>query len=52
LRETFDTDRDGDGVLSTADTFRLLDAGTGVVGHGFFMVDKAIRQVDPTTLCP
>ncbi len=36
LRETFDVDRDNDLVFSTNDTFRLLDTGTGVVGHGSF----------------
>ncbi len=41
LRETFDTDRDGDGVLSTDDTFRLLDAGTGVIGHGSYLHGSA-----------
>jgi len=41
LRETFDSDRDGDGVFSTADTFRLLDAGTGVIGHGSYMHGSA-----------
>jgi len=37
LHETFDVDRDGDGVMSSADTFRLLDAGTGLVGHGTYI---------------
>jgi hypothetical protein len=35
--ENFDVDRDGDGLFTVNDTFRLLDAGTGTVGHGSFM---------------
>ncbi len=36
LRETFDTDRNGDGHFSTDDIFGLPDAGTGMTGHGSF----------------
>src|SRR5439155_1250502 len=37
LRETFDTDRNGDGIFSTDDIFRLQDAGTGLVGHATYI---------------
>ena len=37
LRETFDTDRNGDGIFSSDDIFRLQDAGTGLVGHATYI---------------
>jgi hypothetical protein len=35
--ENFDVDRDGDGNFTVNDTFRLLDAGTGTIGHGSYL---------------
>jgi len=37
LLESFDADRDGDGLFTVNDTFRLADAGTGLVDHGAYM---------------
>ena len=34
LLENFDVDRDGDGRFTVNDTFRMIDAGTGQIGHG------------------
>ena len=49
LHETFDVDRDGDGVMSSADTFRLLDAGTGLVGHGTYIHGSVTAGDDAVT---
>jgi len=35
--ENFDVDRDGDGFFTVNDTFRLMDAGTGTIGHGSYL---------------
>src|SRR6267142_915148 len=44
--ESFDRDRDGDGTFSTADTFGLLDAGTGEMSHGSFAHGGAASGTD------
>lgn len=42
LLENFDVDRDGDSQFTVRDTFRMTDAGTGLVGRGEYM-----RAVEP-----
>jgi len=37
LLETFDVDRDGDGLFTVNDTFRMIDGGTGLTTHGIYM---------------
>ena len=37
IREDFDTDRDGDGLITVNDTFRSTDDGTGQTSHGSYM---------------
>ena len=37
LLETFDADRNGDGLFTVDDTFRGMDTGTGLLVHGDYM---------------
>lgn len=37
LLENFDVDRDGDGLFTVNDTFRMTDAGTGQIVHGSYL---------------
>ncbi|HYV86423.1 MAG TPA: hypothetical protein VFB49_10970 [Patescibacteria group bacterium] len=37
VRENFDVDRDGDGLITVNDTFRLTDDGTGLTEHGSYL---------------
>ncbi|MBI4169639.1 MAG: thrombospondin type 3 repeat-containing protein, partial [Acidobacteria bacterium] len=39
--ETFDVDRDGDGLFTVNDTFRRMDGGTGVNEHGSYLRGSA-----------
>ncbi|HEV8702312.1 MAG TPA: thrombospondin type 3 repeat-containing protein, partial [Candidatus Polarisedimenticolia bacterium] len=39
--ETFDADRDGDGLFTVNDTFRRTDGGTGVIEHGAYLRGSA-----------
>ncbi|HEV8702314.1 MAG TPA: thrombospondin type 3 repeat-containing protein, partial [Candidatus Polarisedimenticolia bacterium] len=41
ILETFDADRDGDGLFTVNDTFRRTDAGTGVIEHGAYLRGSA-----------
>src|SRR5262249_30239713 len=44
ILETFDVDRDGDGLITISDVFRRADAGTGLVEHGSYMRGSAAGQ--------
>ncbi|HKQ96742.1 MAG TPA: MopE-related protein [Candidatus Polarisedimenticolia bacterium] len=37
LFENFDVDRDGDGLFTVNDTFRMTDAGSGQIVHGSYL---------------
>lgn len=48
LLESFDSDRNGDGLFTVHDTFRMLDAGTGLAEHGAFL--RAVGTPGPSVL--
>src|SRR6185436_17355617 len=41
ILETFDSDRDGNGLITVNDTFRRTDGGTGAIEHGSYLRGSA-----------